>query len=597
MNKPSANSATSETDLTSTPVAGTVPDGSLLQEIQRMVAEKTSFKAADVVAVQEKNIQQDFTLNASFVLYKNIKVTPVNGYFKAKSQDHRAPTDDLAQSGIVSLIEKLEIDAQKRLDDKVKNNPTLPLDLEEGIYLGTATRFWSLQKCETCNEEGEIVCDMCMGNREYVCPQCHGNQRLPCRAPGCDQGRTICMTCLGNGEVVQEKDVPYEFSGGGKEGGPQTVKYQTVKEMIPCPNAECVKGTVPCLACRGNAVVPCSRCTGKGACPCEKCSKSGKLKCPECAGSHETGQMYECSIDLKIHHTTSLPGSSSEYAKKIFDLEQDPVRLASISTSVIQQEYVGWRGLDNHQMLKIVYTGHLDIESIEVACNSKKYKAIAYGKERQWLTQGSIIENLVQSDFEELRKVGKQIDTYQLPMTDYKTPQKVLQRFVSVPDNVNALQKVDSSIYPTEQGEESRSLVLKCAQEMKFNYARIQVGMVCLMIFLTMMGLWLVIGSTGFWEFLIIGVAGYCLSLVLIVKMDTDVDKLYARSMPSIKNFNVLDAAGKPLLRHGGWEVFSHTGARLIPSRIVWMFYWLLMACLFYWFWIRRLLGWLFGAT
>lgn len=596
MNTPSATPAAPESDLASTPPVGTVPEGSLLQEIQRLVAEKTSFKAADVVAVQDKVLQQDFTLNASFILYKNIKVTPVNGYFKSRSQDHRTPTDELAQSGIVSLIEKLEVDAEKRLDDKVKNNETLPLDLEEGIYLGTAARFWSLEKCHTCNKEGDIVCDMCAGNREYVCPQCKGEQRLPCRAPGCDQGRTACMTCLGSGEIVQEKDVPYEFSGGGKEGGPQKVKYQTVKEMIPCNNAECVKGTVPCLACRGNAVVPCPRCSGKGACPCEKCNKTGKLKCPQCAGSHETGQMYEGSIDLKIHHTTSLPGSPSEYAKKILELEKDPIRLAQISNSVIQQEYVGWRGLDNHRMLKIVYNGHLNVETIEVACNGKRYRAIAYGKERQWLTQGGIVENLVQSDFEDLRKAGKQIDANQLPMTDYKTPQSVLQRFLRVPDNVEALQKPDSEIYASAQGEEARKWVLKCAQEMKFNYAKVQIGMVALMIFGVMMGLWLVIGSTGFWEFLIIGVAGYCLSLVLIVKMDTDIDKLYLRSMPFVKNFNVLDAAGKPLLRPGGWEVFSHTGARLVPSRMVWRFYWALMACLFYWFWIRRLFNWLFGS-
>lgn len=596
MNKPAANSASPELATAPTPSATVGQAGPLLQEIQRMVAEKTSFKATDVVAVQQNVFHQDFTLSASFVLYKNIKVTPINGYFKAQSKDHRAPTDELAQTGMVALIEKLETDAEKRLDDKVKNHPGLPLDLEEGTYLGTATRFWSLQKCQTCNKEGEVVCDMCAGNREYVCPECHGNQKLPCRAPGCDQGRTMCMTCLGNGEVVQEKDVPYEFSGGGKEGGPQRVKYQTVKEMIPCPNAECVKGTVPCLACRGNAFVTCKRCAGKGACPCEKCKKTGKLSCPQCAGSHETGLMYEACIDLKIHHQTKLPAQSSEHARKIFELEKDPIQIANLATSVVQQEYVGWRGLDNHRMLQIVYGGHIDIESIELACNGKKYKVIAYGKERKWLTQGGIVENLVESDFEELRKVGRQIDAHQLFLTDYKTPQRVVQRFVTIANNRDALQTVGSEAYESPHGQESRTLIVKCAQEMKFNYARLYLAWVCLAIFCTMMGLWLAIGSTGFWEFLIIGVAGYCLSLVLIVKMDGDVDQLYARSLPSIKKFNVLDAAGKPLLRGGGWEVWSGHGTRLVPSRWVWMFYWLLMACLFYWFWVRRFFSWLFGS-
>jgi hypothetical protein len=599
MNKPSASPPPSDANAAPAPpttAALSQRSSWLLQQIQQTVAEKTSFKASEVQLVQDKLVEQDFKLSATFILYKNIKVTPVNGYFKAQSKDIRAPDDELAQSGMVALIEKLQTDAEKRLDDKVKNHPGLPLDLEEGIYLGTATRFWSLHKCQTCNKEGEIVCDMCAGNREYVCPQCKGNQKLPCRAPGCDQGRTMCMTCLGSGEVVQEKDVPYEFSGGGKEGGPQTVKYQTVKEMIPCPNAECVKGTVPCLACRGNAVVPCPRCNGKGACPCEKCKKTGKLSCPQCAGSHETGQMYEGSIDLKIHHHTSLPAQSSEYGKKIFELEQDPIQIANLSSSVVQQEYVGWSGLDNHRMLKIVYGGRIDIESIEVACNSKKYKAVAYGKNRQWLTQGGIVESLQESDFEELRQVGKKIDAQQLSMIDYKTPQRVLQRFVVTADNRDALQKPSTEAYTSAHGNECRTLVLKCAQQMKFNYARLYLISVCAVVFFAMMGLWLVIGSTGFWEFLIIGVAGYCLSLVLIVKMDGDIDQLYARSMPSVKNFNVHDAAGKPLLRPGGWEVQSSQGTRMVPSRLLWVFYWGLMACLFYWFWIRPLLAWLFGG-
>jgi len=596
MNKPAVSPAHPE-PAPAPPPAATVGQGeSLLQEIQRMVAERTSFKAADVVAVHQNVLHQDFTLNASFVLYKNIKVTPINGYFSPQSKDQRATTNALAKNGIIGLIETLEIDAEKRLENKIKSHAGLPSDLEEGTYLGATTRFWSLEKCKACNKEGEVVCDVCKGNREYVCPECHGNQKLPCRAPGCDHGRTVCMTCLGNGEIVQEKDVPYEFTGS-REGGTQTVKYQTVKEMIPCPNAECMKGSVPCLACRGNAFVTCKHCAGKGDCPCEKCKKTGKLSCPQCDGSHETGLMYEGSIDLKTNHQTKLPAEASEHAKKIFELEKDPIAIVNLASSVVQQDYLGWGGLDNHRMLKIVYRGHIDIESIDLACNGKKYKVIAYGKERKWFTQGGIVESLVESDFEELRKVGKQIDARELFPTDYKTPQKVIQRFMSIANNRDALQKLGSDAYNSPRGQESRALIVKCAQEMKFNYARKQLAWIGTTIFFTMMALWLAIGSAGFWEFLTLGVAGYCLSLVLIVKMDGDIEKLYARSLPSVKKFNVLDAAGKPLLRGGGWEVSSSHGTRLVPSRWVWMLYWLLMAFLFYWFWVRRFLGWLFGSA
>lgn len=172
MNKPSASPPPSDANAAPAPIAALSQRSSwLLQQIQQTVAEKTSFKASEVQLVQDKLVEQEFKLSATFILYKNIKVTPVNGYFKSQSKDIRSPTDELAQSGMVALIEKLQTDAEKRLDDKVKDHPGLPLDLEEGIYLGTATRFWSLHKCQTCNKDGEIVCDMCAGNREYVCPQ------------------------------------------------------------------------------------------------------------------------------------------------------------------------------------------------------------------------------------------------------------------------------------------------------------------------------------------------------------------------------------------------------------------------------------------
>lgn len=96
MNKPSASPPPSDANAAPAPIAALSQRSSwLLQQIQQTVAEKTSFKASEVQLVQDKLVEQEFKLSATFILYKNIKVTPVNGYFKSQSKDIRSPTDEL----------------------------------------------------------------------------------------------------------------------------------------------------------------------------------------------------------------------------------------------------------------------------------------------------------------------------------------------------------------------------------------------------------------------------------------------------------------------------------------------------------------------
>ena len=150
----------------------------------------------------------------------------------------------------------------------------------------------------------QVTCSDCGGTGCVLedCPDCEEGVILtPCIAEGCDNGRIMCTTCNGTGEI------PCYYCGGEGCMGCNGTGVE------PC---NCEKGYVDCKACEGGIVS--TPCTAQGcengvidtgeACP--TCEGTGKA---DCTGSFDAGRLSAVDKETgagTIHYSCAVCGAA-----------------------------------------------------------------------------------------------------------------------------------------------------------------------------------------------------------------------------------------------------------------------------------------------
>jgi hypothetical protein len=119
------------------------------------------------------------------------------------------------------------------------------------------------------------------GKDEKLCFECGGSGTVPCRAPGCVNGKMDCPgPCLKltrgtwihmNVAGHDPNELWQKFPVNGGKGGFQAWNQHHVGEVVVIQNGQPVI-TGPCKICGGTTKVDCPVCKGQGKVHCEICS-------------------------------------------------------------------------------------------------------------------------------------------------------------------------------------------------------------------------------------------------------------------------------------------------------------------------------------
>lgn len=411
-----------------------VPEASAYSNICDLIREKTRFEPGEVEKVSEVEEEQDFILEVRYELDAKIEQLDITGLFGRKASDHecRSPLGEAQKE----LPGRLNV-AALRIKAALEQADGRYDGIAEGLLLQHDCKHWELHDCYGCKGDGRVQCYTCYGKKKERCWHCSGSLRIPCDAMGCVNGRHLCNSCHGTGQVSHQVSyqitvqVPTTTWNNGVSSTSYHNEYRTEyrSEMRACTAYGCSYGYIQCSRCYGMGTINCTTCGATGEVSCRTCGGVGDLRCEPCSGSGRLGNAAWVDVYAKPTYRLQLPDGSQEDALAIVERE-GAHGIAMLSTRIFLAE-LRQDDYGSPNVLTAIYRGTLRISRLATRCAEQDYNLVAYGRDLRWLTTDAMVETLLRADLQALQTVldesvddgllSSQVDHLLLPLRHVTT--------------------------------------------------------------------------------------------------------------------------------------------------------------------------------
>lgn len=378
--------------------AQAAPISDTLVKIRTLVRDKTRFEPEDIQPVSEDDAEYPYEMEVGYALNARVEERNITGHFQPHSTDVRG--EDMLSNWSRASAEQPGMlrRAMDKLERQLRNPETAYNQVESGMYLGAAVRFYDLDTCSGCSGQGKNKCHICRGRGSESCHHCYGNLQVNCTNYSCSFGKVNCYNCHGSGQT-QRTEYYTEYVTVYHNNGSETVSQPRTRTVYDSCNL-CFGGKVNCGTCNGTSKIRCPTCFGTGEIRCNTCSGRGELKCSPCDGSGEVGGLAWSEVHVAATHAVASPDGMAEDARQILQREgTHPLAAQASGLHLRELERIG-----QVEGIAVRYKMPVRLVRLAAQCGEACYKLVAYGRELRWLTLDNMVEDLLQRDLQALNR-------------------------------------------------------------------------------------------------------------------------------------------------------------------------------------------------
>lgn len=369
-----------------------------LAKIRALVRDKTRFEPGDIQAVSEDDAEYPYEMEVGYAFDARVEERNINGHFKPLSTDVRGATMLDNWGSAAEQRPGMLRQAMAQLEHQLRDPETVYQQVESGLYLGAAVRFYDLNTCSGCAGHGKNQCHNCAGRGSECCHHCHGNQQVNCPNYSCTFGKVNCNTCFGSGHVSRNEYYT-EYVTEYTSNGPVQVSRQNSR-IVHEHCSYCHGGKVTCSTCHGASRIRCPTCAGLGEIRCGTCAGRGELTCSPCDGSGEIGGLAWSDVHVAVAHSVASGDGMADDACRIATRE-GPHPLAAQSSGLRLQAL---QRIGSDEGITVRYSMPVRLVRLAAQCGEACYQLVAYGRDLRWLTLDNMVEDLLQRDLQALNQ-------------------------------------------------------------------------------------------------------------------------------------------------------------------------------------------------
>ncbi|WP_374581367.1 hypothetical protein [Pseudoduganella sp.] len=378
--------------------AQAAPVSETLAKIRSLVRDKTRFEPEDIQPVSEDDAEYPYEMEVGYAFEARVEERNINGHFKPRSSDVRGESMLDNWGHAASQRPGMLRQAMDKLEQQLRDPETAYNQVESGLYLGAAVRYYDLDTCTGCAGQGKNRCHVCHGRGSEGCHHCYGNLQINCTNFSCSFGKVNCSNCYGSGQT-QRTEYYTEYVTVYHNNGSETVSQPRSRTVYDRCNV-CFGGKVDCGTCYGTAKIRCPTCFGTGEIRCNTCAGRGELKCTPCDGSGEVGGIAWSDVHVAATHAVASADGMPDDARQIVQKE-GPHPLAA-QASGVRMRALQRIGQDEGMVVR--YKMPVRLVRLAAQCGEACYKLVAYGRELRWLTLDNMVEDLLQRDLQALNR-------------------------------------------------------------------------------------------------------------------------------------------------------------------------------------------------
>lgn len=354
---------------------------SALQELRRLVQEKTRFEPSDLKILSDSKSAYLLRIRVRHELYGQIRSSVA---YKSTVQFNDPDWERGGPQQVENRFSAQKDIARKKIFSHLLEQNAVFSPVHDGLVLSDHKKYWSLSPCVTCRKLGKVTCRICSGSTEKMCSLCAGQGYKNCIVCS-GTGRSPCIRCGGAGGQFTTVSV---FIDG------QTT-YQTQRVTCGTCAGLCTQN---CIACGATGKFNCHTCYCSGKVDCTVCEATGAVMCRDCLGSGEVGTTCGGEIHLNRSFSLEWHHADDDVAQAI----QNSLDIQSIEKLCEARMLIKDAVRTHEDGFDADYTCELSVYSIRAECNRMHFKIVAYGQPIRWLSLDNIFDNLLQSDLNAL---------------------------------------------------------------------------------------------------------------------------------------------------------------------------------------------------